>query len=99
MKQRIDLGQWRDLAPGARRRWADWCLERDYEPPAVAHGRHWEDSRLWHAPTVGQLIEFLAERERLDHDRWGLVVLPCEHGRLADLCDALWAAATALLEG
>lgn len=98
MKRRIDAAQWQALAPTAQRRWQGWCMAHAYEPSELHRGPRWE-ARLWHAPTVGQLIEFLAERERLDHDRWGLVVLPCEHGRLADLCDALWAAATALLEG
>jgi hypothetical protein len=100
MKQQITLDQWLSLTPGAQRRWVDWCTAHDYAPPAVQHRARWEDlGRLWHAPTIGQLLAYLAEHGRLDHDRWGLVVLPCELAALAGLCDALWRTASALLEG
>lgn len=100
MKQQIDFRQWQALTPAAQGRWQIWCLAHDYAPVEVHRRTRWEDEgRLWHAPTIGQLIEYLAEHGRLDHDRWGLILLPCAHDALADLCDALWQAASAILEG
>jgi hypothetical protein len=98
MKQKISYHQWRRASPRERETIRTWVrtFERVHEAELIPGELSVIEPRL----TVGMLIEFLDERHELSEvgysaAGWAVGDATPPH---AELCDALWAAVTHLID-
>jgi len=89
MKQHITIDQLNELSEKGTSRLIHWVEDHGY-----ANGG-WTKAGLL---SIGQMIEFLGEKEAFDDDWQGSIILPCRFDEVDRLCDALWEVVKEVLE-